>query len=59
MHKTIEGKPLTDILARFVVETPGPNVPSAAIDPAKDLILNTIGVALAAAPRPIGKTIID
>lgn len=59
MHKTIEGKPLTDILARFVVETPGANVPSAAIDPAKDLILDTIGVALAAAPHPIGKTIID
>jgi 2-methylcitrate dehydratase PrpD len=59
MHKKIESKPLTDILARFVVETPGANVPSPAIDPAKVLMLDTIGVALAAAPRPIGKTIID
>jgi 2-methylcitrate dehydratase PrpD len=59
MHEALAVTPLTDILAGFVVETPGANLPAAAIDAAKDLILDTIGVALAAAPRPIGKTIID
>lgn len=54
---TIEGKPLTEILASFVAETPASDVPQAAVEPAKDLILDTVGVALAATHRSIGKII--
>jgi 2-methylcitrate dehydratase PrpD len=50
--------PLTDILAGFVAATPRGGAPAAVIEAAKDLILDTIGVALAAVPRPIGTAII-
>jgi 2-methylcitrate dehydratase PrpD len=50
--------PVTQLLARFVVETQRSDIPATAVEAAKDLILDTVGVALAAAPRPIGKTII-
>jgi 2-methylcitrate dehydratase PrpD len=54
-----ESEPLTDILARFVAETPAADVPNAAVEPAKNVILDTIGVALAAANRSIGRIIIS
>src|SRR5712671_1218835 len=47
--------PLTQILASFVADTEA--VPKAAVEPAKNVILDTIGVALAAVERPIGKVI--
>ena len=47
--------PLTDMLASFVAETP--DVPKAAVEPAKTVILDTIGVALAATERAIGRII--
>src|SRR5262250_2491847 len=47
--------PLTDILASFVADTT--DVPQDTIEPAKSVILDTIGVALAAVNRPIGKII--
>src|SRR5262245_53175246 len=45
--------PLTQLLASFVADTS--DIPKAAIEPAKNVILDTIGVALAAADRPIGR----
>ncbi len=51
--------PLTDVLASFVAETPAANVPQATVEPAKNVILDTIGVALAAADRTIGRIIAD
>src|SRR4051812_8968913 len=51
--------PITDILAAFVAETAASEVPKAAIEPAKNVILDTVGVALAAANRSIGKIIIS
>src|SRR5258705_3003735 len=47
--------PLTQILARFVADTATP--PEAPVEPAKSVILDTIGVALAAVDRPIGTII--
>jgi 2-methylcitrate dehydratase PrpD len=52
-------QPMTQMLASFVIETAPSDVPSVCIDPAKDLILDTMGVALAASGRAIGKTITD
>lgn len=52
-----EGAPLTDMLAAFVTETPAARVPQAAIEPAKNVILDTLGVALAAADRSVGRII--
>src|SRR5882672_6900762 len=49
------GPPLTDILAAFVAGTR--DIPQAAVEPAKNLILDTVGVALAAADRSIGAII--
>jgi 2-methylcitrate dehydratase PrpD len=49
--------PITDILASFVAETPALEVPNAALEPAKNVILDTVGVALAAVNRSIGKII--
>src|SRR5258705_12586868 len=49
--------PLTEILASFVADTK--SVPKGTIEPAKNVILDTIGVALAASERPIGKIISD
>src|SRR4051812_26641030 len=51
-----EGQPLTQVLASFVADTK--DVPKATIEPAKNVILDTIGVALAAVERPIGKVIV-
>ena len=45
--------PLTDMLASFVAETA--EVPKPTVEPAKTLILDTIGVTLAAAERRIGQ----
>ncbi len=56
---TTEGPPLTDILAAFVAETPATDVPAATVEPAKNVILDTVGVALAAAGRPIGRIITE
>ncbi len=53
-----ESEPLTDILARFVAETAAADVPEATIEPAKNVILDTLGVALAASKRSIGRIII-
>jgi 2-methylcitrate dehydratase PrpD len=50
-----QGEPLTEILASFVVDTK--EVPKTTIEPAKLVILDTIGAALAAVDRPIGKII--
>lgn len=58
MDAELDAAPLTALLARFVAETPRARIPEATVESAKDLILDTIGVALAAAPRPIGRTII-
>ena len=52
-----ESAPLTQILASFVADTD--NVPKATIEPAKNVILDTIGVALAAVERPIGRIMTD
>src|SRR4051794_1997814 len=49
------GPRLTEMLAAFVTETR--DIPEAALEPAKNLILDTVGVALAAASRPIGAII--
>jgi 2-methylcitrate dehydratase PrpD len=49
--------PITDILASFVAETAASEVPKAALEPAKNVILDTVGVALAASNRAIGKII--
>jgi 2-methylcitrate dehydratase PrpD len=48
---------ITDTLAGFVAETG--QLPAAAIEAAKNLILDTIGVALAATARPVGRIIIS
>jgi 2-methylcitrate dehydratase PrpD len=45
--------PLTHILACFVADSTA--APRATIEPAKNVILDTIGVALAAVERPIGR----
>jgi 2-methylcitrate dehydratase PrpD len=53
-----DGQPLTDCLASFVAGTPSEAIPTAAVEPAKNVILDTIGVALAASTRSIGKIIV-
>ena len=52
-------QPITQILAAIAVETAAADIPAACLDPAKDLILDTIGVGLAASPRAIGKIVTD
>jgi 2-methylcitrate dehydratase PrpD len=47
------------MLASFAVETAPSDIPVACLDPAKDLILDTLGVGVAVAGRAIGKTITD
>jgi 2-methylcitrate dehydratase PrpD len=54
---SFEAGTLTRILAAFVAETAAAELSHAAIEAAKDLMLDTIGVALAAASRPIGRII--
>ena len=53
-----DGQPLTDCLASFVAGTPSEMIPAAAVEPAKIVILDTIGVALAASTRSIGKIVV-
>lgn len=48
---------LTKTLASFVIETAPIELPRSTINPTKDLILDTTGVALAASMRPIGQVI--
>ncbi len=52
------GQPLTDCLASFVAGTPSEVIATAAVEPAKNVILDTIGVALAASTRSIGKIVV-
>jgi 2-methylcitrate dehydratase PrpD len=51
-------QPLTDSLATFVAGTPSEVITTAVVEPAKNVILDTIGVALAASTRPIGKIVV-
>lgn len=48
---------LTEALVSFVVETPAAKVPAAALANARKVLLDTIGVTLAASARPIGEII--
>jgi 2-methylcitrate dehydratase PrpD len=52
------GQPLTEMLASFVAGTPSEAIPSVVVEPAKTVILDTLGVALAASARAIGKIIV-
>ncbi len=54
-----DGQPLTALLASFVVGTASAAIPREVLAPAKEVILDTIGVALAASARPIGKIIVQ
>ncbi len=53
-----DGQPLTDRLASFVAGTPSEAITTAVVEPAKTVILDTVGVALAATVRPIGKIVL-
>ena len=53
-----DGLPLTDRLATFVAGTPSQAIMAAVVEPAKNLILDTLGVALAASTRSIGKIVV-
>jgi 2-methylcitrate dehydratase PrpD len=53
-----DGQPLTEMLASFVADTPSEAIPSVVVEPAKTVILDTVGVALAASARAIGKIIV-
>jgi 2-methylcitrate dehydratase PrpD len=53
-----DGQPLTDSLATFVAGTPSEAITTAAVEPAKNVILDTIGVALAASTRSIAKIVV-
>jgi 2-methylcitrate dehydratase PrpD len=50
--------PLTQLLASFVADTPSEAIPNVAVEPAKDVILDAVGVALAASARAIGKIVL-
>jgi 2-methylcitrate dehydratase PrpD len=52
-------QPLTELLASFVAGTPSEAIPKLVVEPAKTVILDTIGVALAASARPIGKIVVQ
>lgn len=54
-----QGKSPTFRVASFAVETALGDVPEVVIDRAKTVVLDTIGVALAAASMPVGRTITD
>ena len=49
---------LTEKLARFAAETPKGNFPAVVIENAKQLVLDTTGVALAASNRKIGRQVV-
>jgi 2-methylcitrate dehydratase PrpD len=51
-------QPLTELLASFVAGTPSEAIPKVAVESAKHVILDTVGVALAASARPIGKIVV-
>ena len=53
----IHAHPLTERLARFVIETPYERIPAAARESARQLLLDTIGVSLLASTHKIGKLI--
>lgn len=48
---------LTETIASFALDTDGQDLPPAALRMGKELVLDTLGVALAACPRPIGRII--
>ncbi len=52
-----DSKGLTEAICSFVVETRSADIPRAALESAKLLILDTIGITLAASTLPIGKII--
>jgi 2-methylcitrate dehydratase PrpD len=52
-----DSKGLTKAICSFVVETRSADIPRAALETAKLLILDTIGITLAASTLPIGKII--
>src|SRR6266566_1214926 len=52
-------QPLTELLASFVAGTPSEAIPTIVLEPAKNVILDTVGVALAASARSIGKIIVQ
>jgi 2-methylcitrate dehydratase PrpD len=51
-------QPLTELLASFVAGTPSEAIPKLVAAPAKNVILDTVGVALAASARSIGKIVV-
>jgi 2-methylcitrate dehydratase PrpD len=51
--------PLTELLASFVAGTPSAAIPQAVVETAKYVILDTVGVALAASARAIGKIVVQ
>ena len=57
LERPLETTRLTEILSKFVAETPASRVPPAALQSARYLILDTIGVSLAASTRRVGKLI--
>ena len=52
-----DAQALTEMLASFVAGYCVSNIPAAAVEPAKNVILDTVGVALAASARKIGTII--
>jgi 2-methylcitrate dehydratase PrpD len=52
-------QPLTALLAAFIAGTPSEAIPKPVVEPAKTVILDTIGVALAASARQIGKIVVQ
>ncbi len=56
-RSNVERPPLTDAIVRFGLETRFEDIPAEVLTLAKQLILDTIGVTLAASTRPIGKII--
>jgi 2-methylcitrate dehydratase PrpD len=59
MDTPAAARPHTATLATFAVETKSADIPPAAIEAAKRVILDTVGVALAASSRHIGHVITD
>jgi 2-methylcitrate dehydratase PrpD len=53
----LEDQGLTEAVAAFVADTPRASVPKAALESAKGLIIDTIGVSLASANRKIGRIV--
>jgi len=51
-----DGQPLTEMLASFVADTPSEAIPSVVAEPAKTVILDTVGVKLG---KAIGRKTTD